>query len=511
MRKFAENLFGMRRTCLLRYGMRQKIFILAACVWALLATACVDEKFTDDPTAVLTFSCDTLSFDTMFTNVPSRTLSFYVYNRNDKALKISSVRLGRGGESYFRYNLDGRIPPDNKMLENVEIKAKDSLFVFVEMTADRNEVDFPVYYLDSMLFVTNGVTQNVKLVVYGQDAVVLDAYTLAKNQTLTAERPYLIFDYMYVPEDVTLTLAAGARLYFHDKANLVVDGHLVAQGTPEQPVLMRTDRFDRMPDEDLTPYDYMPGQWGGVYLQNAHGRHTLTHTHIRGCDAGVVVSGTAIAQPSLKLTNCILHTMTQYGLFAQNANVEVVNCELSNCGTACFYQLGGEAYVAHTTIANYYTWGTRQDVAMVIANYYVDGNLLYLFPVKSAVVENSIVFGNQSREIALLRDTITDAAYNVTISHSLLKCRRQTDAYFVDNYWANSQNPDADGVYHADTVFVNTSIRDIAQTGYFDFRLADRSSACGKADVAVAERYPTDLEGKNRLSDGAPDLGAYEK
>ncbi len=474
-------------------------------------SACVDEKFTDDPSAILAFSCDTLSFDTMFTNVPSRTFSFYIYNRNKQALNISSVRLGRGAESYFRYNLDGRVPSESKMLENVEIKAKDSLFVFVEMTADKNNADFPVYYLDSMIFVTNGVTQDVKLVVYGQDAVVLESYSINRNTTLDSNRPYLIFDYLHVPENLTLTLAAGTRLYFHDRANLVVDGNLVAEGTLEKPVLMRTDRFDRMPDEDQTPYDYMPGQWGGIYLQNPHGKHRLNHTHIRSCDIGVVLSGTSIAQPTLSLTNCVLHTMTQYGLYTQNGNVEISNCEISNCGTACFYQLGGTSRMAHTTIANYYMWGKRQDAAFVLSNYYLDGNLLYLFPITSAVVENSIIFGNQSNEISLLRDTITDATYNVLISNSLLKMRKDLSDRFVDNYWANSQNPDANGVYHPDTIFVNTSIRDISETGYFNFQLDEKSRAIGKANHAVAAKYPTDMLGKNRLADGAPDLGAYEK
>lgn len=488
--------------------MKKQFRWLAVFAFLVSLCACVDEKITSDPSAVLAFSCDTLSFDTMFTNVPSRTLSFYVYNRNRQAVVISSIRLGRGSESYFRYNIDGRIPPENRMLENIEIGAHDSLFVFVEMTADSNRVDFPVFYIDSMLFVTNGVTQDVKLVTYGQDAIILKDFDIQRNTSFGAQRPYLIFGNLHVCEGATLTLEAGTQLYFHDKANLVVDGNLTANGTLEQPVLMRTDRFDRMPDVDKTPYEYMPGQWGGIYLQNAHGVHTINHARIRNCDIGLVVAGTAIAQPTLTLSNSVLHTMTQYGLYAQNAKVELSNCELSNCGTSCLYQLGGELHMAHTTIANYYTWGAREDAALVVANYALNGNLLYLFPVQSAVVENSIVFGSQSSEISLVRDTLTGATFNVLISNSLLKKRKQTEPYYHNNLWANSQNPDSEGVYHPDTVFVSTARRD---GGYYNFQLDQHSCARGKADAAVAQRYPTDMLGNNRLADGSPDLGAYEK
>ncbi len=488
--------------------MKRPICFLSFFALLLSLCACVDDKVTTDPSAVLAFSCDTLSFDTMFTNVPSRTLSFTVYNRNRRALVISSVRLGRGSESYFRYNLDGRVPPDNKTLENIEIGANDSLFVFVEITADSSKIDVPLFYIDSMIFVTNGVTQDVKLVNYGQDAIILRDAEIGSNTTFNAQRPYLIFGNLHVADNATLTLEAGTRLFFHSKANLVVDGNLVAKGTAEKPVLMRTDRFDRMPDEDKTPYEYMPGQWGGIYLQNAHGTHIIDHAQIRNCDIGVVLVGTSIAQPTLTLTNSVLHSMTQYGLYTQNAKVEMANCELSNCGTSCLYQLGGELRMAHTTIANYYTWGSREDVALVVANYALDGNLLYIFPVQSTVIENSIVFGSQSSEISLLRDTITDATFNVLISNSLLKKRKQNEPFYHDNLWANSQNPDASGTYHSDTVFVNTTRRD---GGYYNFQLDQQSQARGRANSSVAQRYPTDLLDHNRLADGSPDLGAYEK
>ena len=80
--------------------------VLAAWAVALAvmcaAVGCVEERLTDDPSARLEFSCDTLVMDTLFAGVPSRTSRLMVYNRNDRALNISAVSLG-GGELWVKH------------------------------------------------------------------------------------------------------------------------------------------------------------------------------------------------------------------------------------------------------------------------------------------------------------------------------------------------------------------------------------------------------------------------
>lgn len=49
----------------------------------------------------LAFSVDTLRFDTVFTTIGSATRSLKVYNRNDGIVKINSIRLDNGGDSFF--------------------------------------------------------------------------------------------------------------------------------------------------------------------------------------------------------------------------------------------------------------------------------------------------------------------------------------------------------------------------------------------------------------------------
>ena len=66
-----------------------------------------DNKIDTNPSLLLSFSEDTVLFDTVFTNVGSVTERLKVYNPNQNKVLISTIRLGSGGSSSFRINIDG--------------------------------------------------------------------------------------------------------------------------------------------------------------------------------------------------------------------------------------------------------------------------------------------------------------------------------------------------------------------------------------------------------------------
>ena len=45
---------------------------------------------------------------------------------------------------------------------------------------------------------------------------------------------------------------------------------------------------------------------------------------------------------------------------------------------------------------------------------------------------------------------------------------------------------------------------------YYNFKLIDNSPARNTANYTVAQMFPIDYDGNNRLADGNPDMGAYE-
>lgn len=494
--------------------MKIRALILSLSILMMIGiTSCTQIHYSTDPNVNLAYSCDTLTFDTLFATIPSRTSSFVVYNNTNDYLMISEIKLKNGSESVFRFNFNGKIPGKDNRLTNMEIMPKDSLYVFVEMTALENDGSAPVYLEDELLFTVNGNTNGVLLNAYGQNATIFRGHSLSGDTMLTNEYNYLIFDYLHVPEGATLNIEEGTTLYFHNGAHLIVDGNINCNGTLERPIVMRGDRFDHINDVHHTPYDYMPGQWGNIYLQNSTGNHHMTYTQIHGGSLGIMLIGASRSNPSLRMENCIVHNMSSYGLYIQEGIADLVNCELSNCGISCLLQLGGEMSSTHCTFANYYPWDLRDAPAVLITNYILNGNRLTIFPIQRSTIENSIIFGSKSEELELQRDTFTNAVFNVFISNCLIKAPKKEEVYYHDITWSHSQNDLIPGttVYYTDTVFVNTSINNIEETGYFNFQLDHGSRACNIANPNVSALYPTDLKGDSRLGDGKPDLGAYER
>ena len=81
----------------------------------------------------LNFSKDTVYLDTVFTNIGSSTYNLKVYNNSNENILIPSINLENGQNSYYRLNVDGLYGNQNNSnnyFENIELLAKDSLFVF---------------------------------------------------------------------------------------------------------------------------------------------------------------------------------------------------------------------------------------------------------------------------------------------------------------------------------------------------------------------------------------------
>ena len=123
---------------LIFYAMKKFTFltifwnVLIMGVSPIIFYSCSDEdSFTADRNSVLEFSQDTIAFDTVFTGITTPTERFYVYNKNDKGVRIASVKLEKGGTSGFLINVDGQ---NGTNINDVQVLKKDSIFVFVKLS-----------------------------------------------------------------------------------------------------------------------------------------------------------------------------------------------------------------------------------------------------------------------------------------------------------------------------------------------------------------------------------------
>ena len=81
---------------------------------------------------------------------------------------IETIRLAQDNPSdIYRINVDG-MPIEQS--QNIKLAPNDSLFLFIEVTINPNNQNTPFLVNNQLEFTTNGKTQLIDLVAFGQNA-----------------------------------------------------------------------------------------------------------------------------------------------------------------------------------------------------------------------------------------------------------------------------------------------------------------------------------------------------
>ena len=483
-------------------------------LFLLSFAACDDyDSFTTDRSHTLRFSADTVTFDTLLTTVASSTQTLTVFNLGDKGLRIATVHLEGGAASPFRVNIDGQdmSRSEANRVTDFEVRRRDSIMVRIELTLPRAADDAPFAVDDGLVFtLESGVQQRVALTAVGQNADFIQALVVRKDTTLTARRPIVIRDSLVVAHKATLTLEAGTRLMFHDGAGLTVRGRLVARGTREAPVVLRTDRTDRM--FDYLPYDRLPSRWEGVRLAATSLDNELDYVDLHGAKWGIACDSTGIdAGVKLTLTNSRLHFLGGDGLASDNCRLVVANSEISNTLGHCVRLLGGDARFTHCTLAQFYPLSALRGDAVNISFY---NDSLGYQPLVRADFTNCVVTGYAEDVIiipSLNADDWPDEVrqLNPEVHYVFRSCFLATEVPEGEEYQACflSCTYDAkEGDFTHEKNFQHFDSHDFL----YDFTPVEGSGIRGIADPTATQPWPQDRSGRSRLADGAPDAGCYE-
>ena len=482
----------------------RRIWIILLCACALVG--CREYRISEDPSLRLTFSKDTVSFDTVFTAEGSATAQVLVYNRNASALLIDRIWLENG--TAYRVNIDGEA--DLSRLQPMQINGGDSMFVFVRVHINPTEQNNPILVTDQLHFhLSSGTTQDVELEAYGQDVTRIGHVGCGRTEvgsfTFTAEKPYILYDTMVVGG--ALKMEEGATLYMHANACLFALGNVTAQGRLEHPITIRGDRLDRL--FDSVPYAYAGGSWNGIYLQASKPhKYTFEYVDILSGNVGLYCYSTQTTNlPNLRMDGCRIHNHAQYGLVLLDIDALVTNCEISNCASYCVYCGGGTHDFVHTTVASYFgnTDIRIQSVSKADAAAVFIDNLAKTGNQTVTSFYNSIITGYLTNQIVVA--TPFDRYYPGSFVGNYLKTDTLRVPHATDNvYW---QKP---GRYEEDTVkvFVNDFYK-YKEYVYYDFHLDSLSPAIGIGDRIAALPYPADRDrdGVNRPLT-RPDAGCYQ-
>lgn len=490
-----------------------------ACVLLISISSCRKDFETVPSFGQLQFSKDTVYLDTVFTNIGSATYNLKVYNRTNQAITIPRIELENGTSSNYRLNVDG-IP--GKEFTDVDILAKDSIFVFVETTIDINAVSNPLY-TDRILFDNGNNQQDVDLVtlvndanfIYpGKDAITMkvDSLTLDgqpttlkgrfltdSELTFTNSKPTIIYGFAAVPANKTLTIEAGANIHFHDNSGLIVDDKatLKVNGTLAEKVTFQGDRLE-------SSFDDIPGQWGTIWMRAGSKENEIKHTIIKNAIIGILVDSIGTpTTPTLKLENSEIYNHSSYGILAREANLEGYNLVIGDAGqTSLAATIGGTYNFTHCTFANYWNNSLRQLPAVLVNNFitFTDDNgqeTAIVRDLKAANFTNCIFDGNNSIEFVL--DKINaNGQFNYNIANSMIKFNDTNDSFkdVVELQFDSNSN------YQNIILNGNPNFRDTQKN---DFIIGQDSDAINKA---VATPFSLDILGVNRTS--APDIGAYQ-
>lgn len=464
----------------------------------------------------LRFSRDTIYLDTVFSTIGSSTYTLKVYNTSDKNIKIPTIQLAKGNESKYRLMIDGMA---GKSFENVELLAKDSLFVFVETTVDIKQATSEVEYLytDEILFRSGSNSQKVALVTLVKDAIFLypqkfedgtyetlpingesvQGFYLDENDAIngneliwTNAKPYVIYGYAAVPSGKTLGIQAGTQVHFHKNSGLIVSNSatLNIEGTVDNPTVLQGDRLE-------PSFENIPGQWDMIWYASGS-KGSVKNTIVKNATIGLFINNNS---EKIELHNLQVYNCSNTGILGRAAKIFGSNVVTNNCGTVGLaLTYGGNYEFLHSTFTNY--WSRPSHTAVSISN--IENGTEY--PIEKVRFVNSIIYSGSGESLIMNMSTAQNL-FSRSFENCLIKFLDNQQLFF-GNYPYDFNNLE---------VFKNCLIaRNSSQYAPHFYNISknemmittNASSLIGVGDQNTTLQVPYDLKGNYRTTS---DLGAY--
>lgn len=448
-------------------------------VMVILCSSCrKDEQITNDPNARLSFSNESILFDTIFTSIGSSVKRIKILNNNNKALNISEIKLAGGNSSAFSINLNGQ---NSYNKTNLIIKGNDSINVFVRVTINPDARNQPFLVQDSIILTTNGNKQTIKLLAYGQNAIFINNSNITTNTYWTNNLPYIINGSVNIKNGSTLTIKPGAKIYFHKDAVMNVEGDLNALGTFEEPIEFCSDRLE-------TIYSNEPGQWKGIYLK-AMGSGIIKNAVIKNASVGITSDSlSSTSNPKLILSNNIIKNMQVAAYMGYHSELVAFNNLIYNCGNYLIYAVGGGNYnLKQNTFAGFNPNFPRKTAALFFSDYLS----AKAFNKMQLDLTNNIIWGTLNNELDIEKKSTA-----ITQSNFINNLIKTTSTSYNTN----------GNIINIDPLFASS----LAE----NFMIFDASPAVKKGvnltgDVYFNQYLNKDLQNKPRIFPSS--LGCYEK
>ena len=515
-----------------------KQFLLFISIIGLISLASCRKDFSTQPsTGQLEFSKDTVFLDTIFSEIGSSTYTLKVYNRSNEAITIPTISLKDGENSRYRLNVDGIA---GNSFNDIDILAKDSIFVFVEVTvSDLSTTE--LLYVDELLFDTGDKQQDVKLVTLVRDAVFLfpdkidgvvetllmgindeeeeiriEGRFLNENHPIngneyifTNEKPYVIYGYMKVGSEddqpKTLTVEAGAEIHFHANSGLLVGNgsslHVMGtqniEGQENTEVVFQGDRLE-------PAFENISGQWGYIRFLTGSVNNYINYATIKNGLIGLVSGGIQFVEvPTLEITNSQIYNNSLFGILGLHTNIKGRNLALNNSGNSAFAAMVGGVYnFTHCTFANSINQRSTPNVWLLDSNIVLKGedDELETRNFYSVNFTNCIIDGYSNMELGFDQQG-TDTEFNMHFANNLIQFNDTQNTFEGEAlYNFDDTNLYTNNIFNGFLDYKNLSLNEL--------NIGENSDAIGKASFNGTLQAPIDILGKTRANPA--DVGSYE-
>ncbi len=457
-----------------------RIKLLLFILFAITFAACnKDDELDVETNSKLTFSTDSVLFDTVFTSIGSTTRRLKIYNKNPNAILINNIKLSGGNSSAFSLNINGQAASS---LDLIKINGNDSVNIFVKININPTTENLPFIVQDSILLFFNGNKERIPLVAYGQNANFIINQNISENTTWDSKLPYIIYQSVSVDENVNLIISPGTRILFHRNATMNIKGTLTANGTIKDSILFASDRLEQN-------YKNEPGQWNGLHFYPNSKNSKINFAVIKNGVAGITVDSLSInLNPKLLLTNTIVKNMEVVGFLGYHTDLTALNNLFTNCGQYLMYGVGGGNYnLKQNTFVSLNLNYPRKTASVYLSDFingtqFQDLNLEFI---------NNIVWGKLVDEF-LVEKKGPNSVLTTLIKNNLLKTSKI-------NFEANGNLLNTDPLFNNSTT-ENFNLQNIS--------VAVKKGADLSKDVYFNTYLKKDLKGFNRTL--PYDIGCYE-
>jgi hypothetical protein len=439
------------------------------------------------PQLLLSFSADTVAFDTVFTTIKTTTKRLSVRNPNDKAIMVNSIQLQKNLASFFMLTINGKRQNE---LNDIKILGKDSLLILVEATFPETNQDLPLKIEDNIDFQIGSKTQSVKLLAWGQDAIFYDSpqrkQVMDCNTVWTAQKPIVILDTLILLEkNCKLQIEAGAKIHFGNESAMYVAGTMEAKGSFEKPIHFQSLRNDN-------DFAVNPSQWRAIFFLEGSKDNILDWTVIKNAQVGLRI-GTPDEDtiPDVIISNSIIKNMGVAGVQAFTSDVKIYNTLIFACLENAVALLDGGNYeLIHNTFIGINVvprskncFGFVRNVPLMYLTNYLDIAGQRIKAPLNVTMTNNLIWGDVEDEIGLLNDQ--SVAFEVDAQNNLIRTK--------STFWQGKNN-----ILNSNPKLKGKRCEDI-------FELDAGSPAI---DGGITTFITNDLNNQMRV--GKPDIGAFE-